>query len=383
MMHKIQEVFHQGYPGYLDKYGMNYESNKVAKAIMACKTPALGGNQTICQDCGKTHLHYNSCRNRHCPCCQGLKKEKWIDAQKADVIDAPYFHAVFTVPEELNPLIYANKSALYNLLYSASSETLMDLARDNKFLGADIGFISILHTWGSNLSFHPHIHAIVLGGGLSEAGRFLTAGKKFLFPIKVVSKLFRGKFLDGLKKLSLKRTLSFPGDLSILQFPREFNQFLTKLYSTEWIPYLKEPFECADHVIEYLGRYTHRIAISNSRILEVGESSVAFQVKDYKTATKKTLTLRHEEFIRRFLMHVLPKGFVKIRHYGLLSNRTKGKKLKLIRILIKGKIMKPVLKDLTGVEILKRLYGIDTNCCRHCGSSNIRRQSLASIKKIE
>ncbi len=259
----------------------------------------------------------------------------------------------------------------------------MELARDKKFLGADIGFISVLHTWGSNLSFHPHIHAIVLGGGLTDTGRFVTAGKKFLFPIKVVSKLFRGKFLDALEKLSLKKMLDFPGDLSLLQFPREFNQFLTKLYAKEWIPYLKEPFECANHVIEYLGRYTHRIAISNSRILEVGDKSVAFRVKDYKTGTKKNLTLGHEEFIRRFLMHVLPKGFVKIRHFGLLSNRTKGKKLKLIRILIKGKIVKPVLKDLTGVEILKRLYGIDVNCCRHCGSSNIRRQSLASVKKIE
>lgn len=382
-MHKIQQIFNQGYPGYLEQYGMNYESNKVVEAIMGCKTPAMGGNQTTCQDCGKTHLHYNSCRNRHCPCCQSFNKEKWIDAQKADVIDAPYFHAVFTVPEELNPLIYANKWALYKLLYKASSEALMDLARDKKFLGADIGFISVLHTWGSNLSFHPHIHAIVLGGGLTDTGRFVTSDKKFLFPIKVVSKLFRGKFLDYLKKLSLKNTLAYPGELSLLQFPREFNQFLTKLYAKEWIPYLKEPFKSADQVIEYLGRYTHRIAISNSRILEVGDKSVVFRVKDYKTNTEKKLTLGHEEFIRRFLMHVLPKGFVKIRHYGLLSNRTKGKKLKLIRILIKGKIMKPALKDLTGAEILNRLYGIDVDCCRYCGSSNIRRQSLTSVKKIE
>ena len=382
-MHKIQQVFDQGYFGYLEQYGMNYESNKVAEAIMSCKTPALGGNQTICQDCGKTHLHYNSCRNRHCPCCQSLKKEKWIDAQKADVIDAPYFHAVFTVPEELNPLIYANKRTLYNLLYSASAETLMDLARDKKYLGADIGFISILHTWGSNLSFHPHIHAIVLGGGLSTAGRFLTANKKFLFPIQVVSKLFRGKYLDGLKKLFLKQALTFPGDLSILEYSSEFNRLLTKLYSKEWIPYLKEPFKCADEVIEYLGRYTHQIAISNSRILEVGEKSVTFRVKDYKSGTRKSLILENEEFIRRFLMHVLPKGFVKIRHYGLLSNRTKRKKLTLIRLLIKGKVFKPILKDLTGVEILKQLYEIAPAVCRHCGSSNIQRKSLANLKKKE
>ena len=177
--------------------------------------------------------------------------------------------------------------------------------------------------------------------------------------------------------------LDFPGDLSLLQFPREFNQFLTKLYAKEWIPYLKEPFKCADEVIEYLGRYTHQIAISNSRILEVGEKSVTFRVKDYKSGTRKSLILENEEFIRRFLMHVLPKGFVKIRHYGLLSNRTKRKKLTLIRLLIKGKVFKPILKDLTGVEILKQLYEIAPAVCRHCGSSNIQRKSLANLKKKE
>jgi hypothetical protein len=382
-MYKIQEIFNQGYGNFLEKHGENHDTDKVARAIMSCKTSALGGNATTCQDCGETHIHYNSCRNRHCPCCQSLTKEKWIDARKADVVDAPYFHAVFTVPEELNPLIYSNKRYLYNLLYSTSSDTLMELARDKKHMGADIGFLSILHTWGSNLSFHPHIHAIVLGGGLDKSFRFVSKDKKFLFPIKVVSRLFRGKFLSGLKKLNLDGKLTFPGDLSILKRPEEFNDLLSKLYSTEWVPHIKETFKGAANVIEYLGRYTHRIAISNSRITDVSEESVTFKVKDYKSGANATLTLSNEEFIRRFLMHVLPKGFVKIRHYGILSNRTKRKKVAIIRSLIGGRVFKPILKDLSGLQILKKIFGIDPDICRYCGSSNIRRESLNGIRKLE
>ena len=373
-MYKVQQVFQKGYTRYLERYGTRYDTDKVARAIMGCKTSAMGGNKTTCADCGASHLHYNSCRNRHCPCCQALVREKWIDARKADVIDAPYFHAVFTVPESLNPLIYANKRLLYNLLYSASAETLMTLARDKNHLGADIGFMSLLHTWGSNLSFHPHIHSIVLGGGLTGSNRFVTAKGGFLFPVRVMSRLFRGKFLSGLRQLHLEGKLSFPGDLIMLRYPSEFQSFLSRLYAAEWIPHIKETFKGAENVIEYLGRYTHRIAISNSRILDAGEDSVTFRVKDYRTGEGRVLTLANEEFIRRFLMHVLPKGFVKIRHYGLLSNRTKRRKLTLVRALVKGKRLTPIYKDLSGIEMLKRIFGIDPDLCRHCGSPNIRRE---------
>jgi hypothetical protein len=382
-MYKVQQIFKQSYGSYLEMYGENNDSDKVARAIIGCKTPAMGGNMTTCHDCGSTHMHYNSCRNRHCPCCQSMTREKWIDARKADVVDAPYFHAVFTVPADLNPLIYYNKRLLYNLLYSASSETLLELARDDKHMGADIGFLSILHTWGSNLSFHPHIHAIVLGGGLNKSLKFVAADRNFLFPVKVVSRLFRGKFLSSLKRLYLEGKLSFPGDTSILQYPQEFNSFLTRMYSTEWVPHIKETFKGAANVIEYLGRYTHRIAISNSRILDAGDESVTFSVKDYKSGDKTTLTLRNEEFIRRFLMHVLPKGFVKIRHYGLLSNRTKRKKIAIVRLLVGGHRFEPIYKDLTGLQILKKLYGIDPETCRHCGSSNISREGMDRFKKLE
>ncbi|MBP1921004.1 IS91 family transposase [Youngiibacter multivorans] len=382
-MYKVQQVFKQSYGSYIEKYGENHDSDKVARAILACKTSAMGGNITTCQDCGGTHVHYNSCRNRHCPCCQSTNKEKWIDSRKSDVIDAPYFHAVFTVPEELNPLIYSNKRSLYNLMYSASSETLTELARDEKHMGADIGFISILHTWGSNLSFHPHIHVIVLGGGLNKSLRFITREKNFLFPVKVVSRLFRGKFLAGLKRLHMEGTLSLPLDMRMLQYPSEFNSLLSEMYSKEWVPHIKETFKGAANVIDYLGRYTHRIAISNSRILDVGQESVTFRVKDYKSGANTTLTLSNEEFIRRFLMHVLPKGFVKIRHYGLLSNRTKRKKLDLVRVLVGGQRFEPIYKDLSGLQILKKLYGIDPDLCRHCGSSKILRKGLDRFKKLE
>lgn len=211
MSYQIQDIFNHFYKDYVDKYGLNYELDKVARAIMNCKTAALGGNTSICEDCGHTHTHYNSCRNRHCPCCQGLVKEKWIDKRKSEVIDAPYFHVVFTLPEELNPLLYTNQKVLYNLLYQASANTLFELSKDKKYLGADIGFMSILHTWGQSLSFHPHLHCIVLGGGLTKDLKFKTTKKDFLFPIFVVSKLFKKKFLALLKALYQKNKLTFAG----------------------------------------------------------------------------------------------------------------------------------------------------------------------------
>lgn len=383
MAYPIQQIFHKAYPGYRATHGVSFDADKVARAIMACKTAALGGNQATCEDCGAARVHYNSCRNRHCPCCQSLVREKWIDARKADVVDAPYFHAVFTVPSQLNPLIHANKRVLFDLLYRASADTLFELSRDERHLGADIGFISILHTWGSNLSFHPHVHAIVLGGGLSKSGKFVVSKSDFLFPIKAVSRLFRGKFLHGLKACHDQGTLSFPGDLSMLAYSKVFHDFLSTLYALEWIPYLKETFKGAANVIEYLGRYTHRIAISNSRILDAGEDSVTFRVKDYTSGTHEALTLENEEFLRRFLLHVLPRGFVRIRHYGLLSNRSKRRKMALVRSLVRGVCLKPRFRDLTALQILKEVFGIDPLACRDCGSRRLRKEALPLFHKRE
>jgi len=316
--------------------------------------------------------HYNSCRNRHCPCCQGLVKEKWIDKRKSEVINAPYFHVVFTVPEELNPLLFSNKKLLYNLLYQASADTLKELAADEKHLNAYIGFISILHTWGQNLSFHPHVHYCT-GGRLTKDLKFNCGKDDFLFPIYVVSKLFRGKYLDGLKALHEAGELSFGGSSLCYRNPYHFKELLDTLYNKGWVPYIKEPFKGADHVIEYLGRYTHRIAISNARILSVSGEAIRFQVKDYNRGGKtSTLTLSAVEFIRRFLMHVLPKRFVKIRHYGLLSNRVKKVKTTICRNIVQGWYQKPVLEGLSTAEILMKVFGINEYQCPCCKGTNLK-----------
>ena len=383
MSYPIQEIFKESYGNYQATHSSYPDTNKVALSILRCKTPMMGGNLAICQDCGISHTHYNSCRNRHCPCCQAMNKEKWIDARKADVVDAPYFHAVFTVPHELNNLMFSNKRALYNLLYQSTAETLKALAKDKRHLGAQIGFISILHTWGSNLSYHPHIHVILLGGGLSKEQKFISTKTGFLFPAQVVSKLFKGKFLQGLKLLYDQGQLRFSFSDVMLKYKREFNKFYTLLNDKKWVIHIKETFKGAANVINYLGRYTHNIAISNSRILKRTPESVTFKVKDYKNGRPSTLTLNSTEFIRRFLMHVLPHRFVRIRHYGLLSNRSKRVKMALVRTLVGGTNFKPKFKDMTTLEILKELYAINPKICKECGGTNIKNRTLMSIPKLE
>lgn len=382
MSYAIQRIFNQFYGSAMEQFFVDAPAHKAALSIMKCKTPALGGNMSTCQDCGYSQIHYNSCRNRHCPCCQELVREKWIDKRKEEIIDAPYFHVVFTVPEELNPLIYANKKLLYSLLYKASADTLMQLAQDKKYLNADIGFMSILHTWGQALSFHPHIHSIVLGGGLSKDLKFKAAKKNFLFPVRVVSKLFRGKFMAALKKLYLDNNLTFSGSSLRFQHSFEFQKLVDLLYSKEWIPYIKETFKGALNVLEYLGRYTHRIAISNSRILSISDKGITFKVKDYKKqGAHSQMTLTPVEFVRRFLMHILPKGFVKIRHYGILSNRTKKAKLVILRNIIKRNYPKPRLEGLTTAQIILELFGADIHRCPKCFKYNFK--NTRSIPKLE
>lgn len=374
MNYPIQDIFLKHYDTAKAQYPVGNDMHKAATAIMNCKTPALGGNVSVCQDCGHSETHYNSCRNRHCPCCQGLVKEKWIDQRKAEVIDAPYFHIVFTVPEELNPLIYANKKLLYSLLYKASADTLMELGKDEKYLNASIGFMSILHTWGQALNFHPHIHSIVLGGGLTRDLKFKTVNNdQFLFPVRVVSRLFRGKFMDALKKYYKSGKLSFSGSSLKFQHPGEFQKLVDLLYAKEWIPHIKETFKGAKNVIEYLGRYTHRIAISNARIVSISDEGITFNVKNYRKKGETTqMTLEPSEFIRRFLMHILPKGFVKIRYYGILSNRSKKTKLKICRNFIKRNYPKPLLEGLTTTQILLTLFGVDIHKCPHCSKRNFK-----------
>lgn len=376
MSYQIQDIFTTFYNDYLDTYGLDYELDKVARAIISCKTPALGGNIDICDDCGHSKVHYNSCRNRHCPCCQGLVKEKWIDKRKSEVVNAPYFHVVFTVPSELNPLFYTNKKLLYSLFYKASAKTLAELSKDPRHLGAEIGFMSILHTWGQSLSYHPHLHCIVLGGGLTKDLKFLTSKDDFLFPVRVVSRLFRGKFLDALRILYKNNSLTFAGESAQYKNSYNFKELLSTLYKKEWVPHIKETFKGAANVIEYLGRYTHRIAISNARILNITPKCITFRVKDYKNNCNTTMMLTPVEFIRRFLMHVLPKGFVRIRHYGILSNRSKKVKLQICRNLVKGKYEKPLLEGLSAAEIIQKLFDVNISCCSKCGSHHVKPYGL-------
>lgn len=369
IMTGIQDIFELFYEDYCNKYGYNTDTSKVARAIMNCKTGALGQNMSACDECGYKDVHNNSCRNRHCPSCQAIPKEIWIDARKSEVVDSPYFHVVFTLPHELNPLMYANQKLLYSLFYKCVSETISELASDKKYLGAQIGSIQILHTWGQNLSYHPHIHLIVLGGGLTQLNEFRVAGKKFFLPVRVMSKLFRGKFLCNLRSLYNKGRLNISESISNLKANCNWNLFIDSLFTKGWVPYIKDTFNGASNVIEYLGRYTHRIAISNSRIVDVSETHVTFKYKDYSDNNNiKEMTLEGVEFLRRFLMHVLPKGFVKIRNYGILSNRTKNIKLSLIRKLIGGQTFTSKFKGLKTAEVMMILYGVNLSRCPACNS---------------
>ena len=368
----IQDVFQRFYQDYEKNHALSGAQRKAAYHIMNCKTGAFGVNISVCEDCGCISVHYNSCRDRCCPMCQEFPKEKWVDARREDVLDAPYFHVVFTVPEELNPVIYSNQKLLYNALYHASSATLCELASDNKYLGANIGYICILHTWGSEMNFHPHIHAIVLGGGLDPNNHWKDNGEEFFLPIRVISRLFRGKYLAELKKLWEDDKLEFHGTAEPYRNHYVFKELIDSCYSREWIPYCKKPFNGAEPVIRYLGKYTHRIAISNYRIKSMTDSTVTFTAKDYKNQGRwKEVAISGEEFIRRFLMHVPPKRFVRIRHYGLLSSRNKRSKITLCRNLLGGKKYLSRLKDLEAPAIIRFLYNKDVCKCSSCGGKII------------
>ena len=367
----VQDVFAIFYGDYLEKYNPSARQAKTATHILNCKTGAYGKNTSGCGECGHVHIHYNSCRDRGCPMCQELPKEKWIDRQKKSVLEAPYFHVVFTLPEELNSLIYVNQKELYDLLYQTSAETLRELAEDPKYLGAEIGFLSVLHTWGSSIGYHPHLHVVALGGGLDADGHWKQSDADFFLPVHVISRLFRGKYMSGVKELLKNGELKFAGNASKYRNRYEQQNLLDICYGKDWAPYCKKTFQNAEAVLEYLGRYTHRIAISNHRIVSMTDRTVTYRVKDYRNeGCWKNLTVSGVEFIRRFLMHVLPKQFVRIRHYGLLSSRVKKEKLTLCRNLIGCQEYLSKLEGLTTAEILLKLFGIDIHVCPKCGSRN-------------
>ena len=368
LMAEVQDIFRQYGQAYREQHALLPHVIKAMKAIESCRTAELGAHADVCEDCGNMlRISYNSCRNRHCPKCQALSKERWIDNQKHSLLNVGYFHVVFTIPDTLNTLAFQNQKTVYDILLRSAAETLQELAADKKYLGATLGFTSVLHTWGQNLMHHPHIHCIVPGGGINTIGNWLPSRKKFFIPVKVLSRKFRGKFLYYLQSAQME----FHGSLYELHDPVKWNGFLSSLYQKEWIVYCKPPFKNAACVVEYLGRYTHRVAISNSRIVHVENGTVSFKWRDYKDENRwKVMVLPAHEFIRRFLIHILPPRFMKIRHYGLLGNRNKSTKLARCKALTNTPILERV--KASTLELVQRLIGLDVFRCPCCGSENRR-----------
>ena len=310
--HQVADVLNAHWPQLQCGTRFNSWQLRTLHALRRCRTAALGAHVDGCSTCGHLRISYNSCRNRHCPKCQGNQRDKWIQAREEELLPVPYFHLVFTLPDALNLLCMHKPAQVYKILFQTAWSVLNNFAQDHKWLGAQSGMIAILHTWGQTLSLHPHLHCIVPGGGLTKAGKWKTANSngKYLFPVKAMSKVFRGRFIAALKE-------SLPAEMH--------QQFVNELYKNDWVVFAKRPFGGPQSVIEYLGRYTHKVAISNHRIKNIETGSVTFTYKDYRAAAvKKEMTLHALEFIRRFAMHILPKGFVRIRHYGIVSSTSKA-----------------------------------------------------------
>jgi len=323
---------------FLDRYrsSFGFQQLKAFRAIQNCRTAALGGHLDACPQCGYQAISYNSCRNRHCPKCQAQARERWLAARERELLSTSYFHVVFTVPHELNLLAQHNPRLFYHLLFTASAATLLEVAADPKHLGAKIGILSILHTWGQNLLAHPHIHCVIPAGGISpNLTRWVHPRYPFFLPVKVLSRVFRGKFIAGLKRLYRRKQLRCAGPSAVLAEEKPFRELLRRLHRQDWVVYAKPAFGGPRQVLRYLGRYTHRVAISNHRLLSFDGERVTFRWKDYAHGGKqRQMTLTGTEFLRRFFLHVLPKGFVRIRHFGFLANRFRVSRLKLCRQLL-------------------------------------------------
>jgi hypothetical protein len=332
------ETYHRAHTGHLGRV-----ERRVMSAIELCRTAALGGHTEQCEDCGIVRIAYNSCRKRHCPKCQGAAREDWLAARAAELLPVPYFHVVFTLPAPAAEIAFQNKEMIYTILFKAAAEALRKIAADPKHLGAEIGVLAVLHTWGQTLHHHPHIHCVVPGGGPSPDGaRWIDCRPGFFLPVRVLSRLFRQLFLENLQAAFEAGRLSFFGTLAELGAPAVFADRLRKLRRVDWVVYAKRPFGGPEQVLAYLGRYTHRVAISNSRLVSMENGKVAFRWKDYRHHAKpKLMTLEADEFIRRFLLHTLPDGFHRIRHYGFLANGHRDEKLALCRRLLDGRLPGP------------------------------------------
>jgi hypothetical protein len=369
---EVADVFRQYGAAYREEHRLPLAHLKAMRAIERCRTANLGGHVQQCNACGHQKIAYNSCRNRHCPKCQTGKREKWLFDRKQELLPIRYYHVVFTVPEDINPLALSNQRVVYNIFFRAASETLLELGRDPKHLGGEIGIMAVLHTWGQNLMDHPHVHCIVTGGGLSPEGRQWLRAKKsgekkiFFIHVNILSALFKRKFMAYLCEAYERGSLKLVGRMSHLKDQDQFRSFKQKLYSQKWVSYCKGTIRKAEQVVDYLGRYTHRVAISNSRLLKMENGQVTFKWRDYRDHNRqKQMTLDAYEFIRRFLLHILPRGYYKIRYYGMLSNRYRKAKLQLCRRLLK---VKDKVEEATFnlLDALFYLTGLDLSCCPAC-----------------
>ena len=363
---EVADIFRECGKNYRDKNPLPLTHLKVMHAIEVCRTSYLGGHIEKCDTCGFEQHAYNSCRNRHCPKCQTLTKAQWVEDRKTELLPVPYFHNVFTLPHELNPVALCNKKAIYSILFKAVSETLLDFGRNN--LGGLLGFIAILHTWEQRLRDHIHLHCVIPGGVLSaDKTKWIPTKDDYLFNVKALSLVFREKFIECLENAYAKGKLHFPGNISKYATDGGFSGLIKVLRSKAWVVFSKKPFAGPHEVLDYIGRYTHRIAISNNRIVDVQDGNVTFTYRDRKDQdTLKLKTLPAEEFIRRFLLHVLPAGFMKIRHFGFLSNRRKKENIQVCRELIGDNTPMPEREKKTAGELMLELTGIDITLCPCC-----------------
>lgn len=384
----LSGVFANGFEEYLDRYGaVQKEQYHVAHCIAQCRTATLGGHIHTCDKCGESVPVYNSCSNRHCPHCQTLARQRWIDNRMEELLPVPYFHVVFTIPHELNPFALRNKQILYSILFRSLKETMLTLGENSKWLGASIGLIAVLHTWGQNLMDHPHIHCIVPAGGLSRDGKqWISCKDFFLFPFPAMKKLFMAKVLDYFKQAVNRGKIAFVGTICEYKDKKLFDTFVSMLYKKKWVIYVKQSFASPAAVVNYLGNYTHRTAISEKRLVKASPYEVTFSYKDYKdNACVKQMTLEPVEFIRRFMLHVLPKGFMRIRHYGFLSSCGRAKKLPQCAEIfssLKHNLEKRKEKKPWYVRF-KELYGMDPRLCKKCGKGlMVKAEKIAPVRFV-
>jgi hypothetical protein len=379
---EVADIIRAHGDAYRAQHVLSPEQAAVLRHVESCRTAVLGGHVDVCLACGYQRISYNSCRDRHCPKCQAVKRAIWLETRLERLLPVEYFHVVFTLPAALHPLVLYNQRLLYDLLFETASQTLLTLAADPKRLGGQIGVTAILHTWGQNLLFHPHLHCVVTGGGLSaDENEWIAARPGYLLPVKVLGRLFRGKFLAGLRQAYQAGQIKLPPSLAHLAQGYAFRTWLGPLYRQDWVVYAKRPFGGAEHVFRYLGRYSHRVAIANSRLLSLEDGQVYFRWKDYADDYQtKVMCLSAEEFLRRWLLHVLPKRFVRIRHYGLLASRNVATKLVRCRQLLgQGtEQAQAKIEQKSWQERLQEWTGQDWSCCPRC-QGPLTRRSLAEV----